>query len=403
MTKKVNSVKPSAKSGPAVRDNKASKDKAASTGANKKVSKVSTGKPTQQQQKQGGSKPKKNNKRTHNEIEDEEEDETVVDKEPVKKKKVADTKTSQWSQIEAFVNATDVLLVVLDARDPQRCKSKRLERLVLKHANKRIIYVLNKIDLVPRRNAEGWVKNLSQEYPTIPTKATTEEQSTVGIKELAGLLTRYASGTKKPSVVVGVIGYISVGRSSLIKALKQSKELAAKKEKIKLNETPESLPNDFGSSSDNGQKSHELAGPVELLLRSKLISAEDLTTAAASIAMRCKKETLLVNYTLPMYDDGNEFLSHLARQQGNIRKGGVHDTTAAARFFLREITTLDKLPYYTAPPRGSSSSTTSPWMKEFGTSVDKVIKIMDSQSSQIDSKLAVILSPQELQDGGEDK
>lgn len=274
------------------------------------------------------------------------------------------------------------------------------------------------IDLVPRRNAEGWIKNLSQEYPTVATTAvsSTTEHSTAGIEELAGLLTHFALQTKKPSITVGLVGYTSVGRSSLIKAFGQSKELTRHKEKIKLNKTPATLPNnnntlsDNSSDSNNDRKGQGFAGPIELLLRSKIIRPEDLISATESIIMRCKKETLLVTYALPMFDDGNEFLCQFARQQGNLLKGGIPDTLAAARSFLREITSLDKLPFYTSPPRSgsasnppSSSSAASRWMKEFGTNPKKVIQMLDSFDFPIDTKLAVVLSSQELQEDEEVK
>ncbi|KAK3828502.1 MAG: P-loop containing nucleoside triphosphate hydrolase protein [Benniella sp.] len=320
-----------------------------------------------------------------------------------------DTNKSSWSEVEAIVDAADVLLVVLDARDPQRCKSKRLERLVQQKKNKRIVYVLNKIDLVPRRNAEGWIKSLSQTYPTVATSAMSSitEHPTAGIEELGEILVHFAAKTKKASITVGVVGYVSVGRSSLVKALKQSNKLSTQKGSIKLNETPATLPNTFGDGGgdNNNRKSQDIAGPVELLLRSKIITPEELTSATESIVMRCKKETLLVNFALPMFDDGTEFLCHLARQQGNILKGGVPDIVSTARSFLREITTLDKLPFYTSPPRGSSSPTTplaSTWIKEFGTSVKASIQTLDSLSFPIDGKLAVVLTPQELQEDGEE-
>ncbi|KAF9343702.1 Guanine nucleotide-binding protein-like 3 [Mortierella sp. NVP85] len=235
--------------------------------------------------------------------------------------------------------------------------------------------------------------------------ASITEHPTAGIEELGEILVHFATKTKKASITVGVVGYASVGRSSLIKALKQSNKLSTQKGSIKLNETPATLPNTFGDSGDN-RKSQDIAGPVELLLRSKIITPEELTSATESIVMRCKKETLLVTFALPMFDDGTEFLCHLARQQGNILKGGVPDIVATARSFLREITTLDKLPFYTAPPRGSSSNPTttsaSTWMKEFGTSVKASIQTLDSLSFPIDSKLAVVLTPQELQEDGEE-
>ncbi|KAF9353717.1 hypothetical protein BGX34_011405, partial [Mortierella sp. NVP85] len=115
------------------------KAKVVSAGSTKKPTKKPAGKV---QQKNSGDKSNKHGKRPRNQEEDTIED---LDQHSQKKKKMKDTNKSSWSEVEAIVDAADVLLVVLDARDPQRCKSKRLERLVQQKKSKRIVYVLNKI------------------------------------------------------------------------------------------------------------------------------------------------------------------------------------------------------------------------------------------------------------------
>ncbi len=48
------------------------------------------------------------------------------------------------------VDAADVVLEILDARDPIGCRSALVERAVLAHPDKKLVLVLNKIDLVPK-------------------------------------------------------------------------------------------------------------------------------------------------------------------------------------------------------------------------------------------------------------
>jgi nuclear GTP-binding protein len=53
--------------------------------------------------------------------------------------------------LKQVIENSDVILEVLDARDPLSCRSKELESQILAHKDdKKIILVLNKIDLVPR-------------------------------------------------------------------------------------------------------------------------------------------------------------------------------------------------------------------------------------------------------------
>lgn len=67
---------------------------------------------------------------------------------------------------------SDIILEVLDARDPMGCRCKDLEaRLQGMEGGKKIILVLNKIDLVPLEVTEAWLKHLRREYATIIFKS----------------------------------------------------------------------------------------------------------------------------------------------------------------------------------------------------------------------------------------
>lgn len=71
-------------------------------------------------------------------------------------------------------------LQVLDARDPLGCRCLEIERLIAAQNNskqtKRIILVLNKIDLVPMNIVQQWIKYLRREYPVIAFKSSTQSQ-----------------------------------------------------------------------------------------------------------------------------------------------------------------------------------------------------------------------------------
>ena len=48
------------------------------------------------------------------------------------------------------VESADVVLEILDARDPLGCRSVHVERAVMANSSKKLVLVLNKIDLVPK-------------------------------------------------------------------------------------------------------------------------------------------------------------------------------------------------------------------------------------------------------------
>jgi len=160
-------------------------------------------------------------------------------------------------ELKKVIDRSDVILQVLDARDPEGTRSKWVEEEVRKKEGegKRLIGVVNKIDLVPRSNLEGWIKHLRHSFPTMPFKASTQSQrnnlsqstvqilptatasgpqhatlpttsSSLGAPALLHLLKQYAQTRPHQTLTVGVIGYPNVGKSSLINSLKRSRACA---------------------------------------------------------------------------------------------------------------------------------------------------------------------------------
>ncbi|MGH0188189.1 UNVERIFIED_CONTAM: hypothetical protein FKN15_028411 [Acipenser sinensis] len=87
------------------------------------------------------------------------------------------SKTLFCSELKKVIEASDVILEVLDARDPLGCRCPQVEETILNlEGKKKLILVLNKIDLVPKDNVEKWLKYLQNEFPTVAFKASTQLQ-----------------------------------------------------------------------------------------------------------------------------------------------------------------------------------------------------------------------------------
>jgi nuclear GTP-binding protein len=60
------------------------------------------------------------------------------------------SKKAYQQELKQVLENSDVILEVLDARDPLSCRSKELESQILSHKDqKKLILILNKVDLVP--------------------------------------------------------------------------------------------------------------------------------------------------------------------------------------------------------------------------------------------------------------
>ena len=95
---------------------------------------------------------------------------------------IEDTQDEEFGELEksrkaydkifkTVVDEADVILYVLDARDPESTRSRKVEQAVLQNPGKRLILVLNKVDLIPTHALNQWLNFLKSSFPTVPVKA----------------------------------------------------------------------------------------------------------------------------------------------------------------------------------------------------------------------------------------
>jgi len=118
-----------------------------------------------------------------------------------------------WRALTWILRKSDIVLEVLDARDPMTTRSRRLERLTML-LGKKLVLVINKSDLIPREVAEKWKKLLSDMgYRTVYIAARDHKGTRIlrrTINELA----------EAEPTIVAVVGFPKTGKSTIINALK---------------------------------------------------------------------------------------------------------------------------------------------------------------------------------------
>lgn len=120
---------------------------------------------------------------------------------------------ASWGQVSRLISRCDVVLHVLDIREPIETFSQKLVSIAEREGRK-VVIVLNKCDLVPRNIAEAWKKYFEEKgYPAVYVSANKH----MGTLILRRLVKRVAE--TRP-IVIGVVGFPKVGKSSIINALK---------------------------------------------------------------------------------------------------------------------------------------------------------------------------------------
>lgn len=258
-----------------------------------------------------------------------------------------------WNELYKVIDSSDVILQVLDARDPMGTRSPPVETyLKTEKSYKHLIFVLNKVDLVPTWVTQRWVAILSKEYPTVAFHASLTHP--FGKGSLINLLRQFAKlHVDKKQISVGFIGYPNTGKSSIINTLRSKKvckvapiagetkvwQYITLMRRIYLIDCPGVV---YPSKETDTEKVLKGVVRVELVQ-----NPEDYIV---SVLERVKPEYIRKTYKIDEWDDHIDFLEKLARRSGKLLKKGEPDITIVARMVLNDWQ-RGKLPFY-VPPAG---------------------------------------------------
>ncbi|WFD26393.1 nuclear GTP-binding protein nug1 [Malassezia nana] len=295
-------------------------------------------------------------------------------------------------ELRKVLEHADVLLEVLDVRDPLGCRAYAIEQEA-QRLGKKVVLILNKIDLVPASNARAWLAYLRNEFPTLPFKASTQQQrhhlgqnqgvmwkkekqgeellaggaEAVGTRAILQLIKNYSRNLNlKSSITVGTIGAPNVGKSSLINSLKRSRVCGVAStpghtkvvqgimldRHIRLLDSPGIVFSDANAPPGATPEQIEAAAQAAMLrnvLKVELV--EDPQEPVQAILHRIDPKYLAEVYNIPELPsrDVQDFLLRVAYQKGRLSRGALPDLDGTARSILHDWNT-GKIQYQTEPP-----------------------------------------------------
>ncbi|PTU24126.1 hypothetical protein P175DRAFT_0497246, partial [Aspergillus ochraceoroseus IBT 24754] len=258
-----------------------------------------------------------------------------------------------WNELYKVIDSSDVVIHLLDARDPEGTRCRGIEKYIREEApHKHLIFVLNKCDLVPTGVAAAWVRHLSKDYPTLAFHASIN--NSFGKGSLIQLLRQFSSlHSDRKQISVGFVGYPNTGKSSVINTLRNKKvctvapipgetkvwQYITLMKRIYLIDCPGVVPPNQNDS------------PQDILLRG-VVRVENVENPEQYIpAVLSKIQSRHLERTYGFKDPGDpiEFLSILARKGGRLLRGGEPDLDGVAKMVINDFL-RGKIPWYTPPP-----------------------------------------------------
>ncbi|OAX39214.1 NGP1NT-domain-containing protein, partial [Rhizopogon vinicolor AM-OR11-026] len=266
-----------------------------------------------------------------------------------------------YGELYKVIDSSDVILHILDARDPLGtiCESV-LEYMKKEKAHKQVVLVVNKCDLVPNWVTARYIQHLTPRYPTIAFHASPNHS--FGKGSLIQLLRQFSQlHSDKKQISVGFVGYPNVGKSSVINTLKSGKvcrvapvpgetkvwQYITLTRRIYLIDCPGVVP----TSAHDSQTSTVLKGVLRV--EALPVPSEHIPT----LMSRVKPLYLSRTYGIPLpypddpsrFWDPEQFLDTLARMKGRLLKGGEPDLDGVAKIILSDWV-RGRIPFFVPPP-----------------------------------------------------
>lgn len=253
-----------------------------------------------------------------------------------------------WNELYKVIDSSDVVVHVLDARDPLGTKCNQIEEFIKNKAqHKHLVYVLNKVDLIPTSFTSKWLKLLGKDHPCIAYHSNSLDNH-YGKDNLMNLLRQLKTLYKKDNLSVGFVGYPNSGKSSIINTLRgkdvcksapvpgetRSWQYITLTKDLYLIDCPGVVPiSDY--------KQAVLRGAIRI---ENVKEPDDLIPDVMQLA---GVEAIEACYKIK-FSGVEELFEKISKKYGKISKGGEPNIDLISKMILHDLQ-RGKIPYYKSP------------------------------------------------------
>lgn len=261
-----------------------------------------------------------------------------------------------WDLIKRIITESDLVLEILDSRLIELSRNKEVERLI-KEVGRPMIFVINKVDLISIDKIKEQIDKLKREGEVVFISTKKKGAQKILLYIIKKVFNRYGKReieirdkfAPKPkyreamaNIVVGVLGYPNVGKSSIINMLAHKKKAKVSKKSgtthgihwisinqdIKLIDSPGVIPL---------QKEDEISyGLIGAKDTEALKNPDIVAYAIIKLFLKKNKQAFEEFYKIDMLGNAEDIINKVAEKKSYLLKGGVLDENRAIMDIVRD-------------------------------------------------------------------
>lgn len=248
--------------------------------------------------------------------------------------------TKSLRMMEDNVKLVDVIFYVVDARAPKSCINPAFEPII---KGKKIVYIINKADLVTRECVSYWIEELSELGDAAVALNSTSPKSTqllcgIAKKLCKNKIDRYSQKGVKVTVRAMVIGVPNSGKSTLINNLcgKASAVTGDRagvtrgKQWVRINDYFEVLdtPGTLYPKLSDQTVADRLAYIGSI--KDEVLDKNELAFHLLADLIKLDPNIIKDKYKIEINDDMSLVMSDIAKRKGHLLKGNIPDIDRTA-------------------------------------------------------------------------